>query len=71
MYPVARQACLLCYNIFRVFQSPAVQHLRETSRDRNGETKAGVRFFYGPPIMRGGILFTPHARRIMSWLMEP
>jgi CspA family cold shock protein len=39
-------ASLLCYNIFIVFQSPAGQHLREISKDRNGDTKAACGFFW-------------------------
>jgi hypothetical protein len=32
------QTSLLCYNFSIVLQSPAVQNLRETSKDRNGDT---------------------------------
>jgi hypothetical protein len=32
------QVFLLCYNFFIVLQSPAVQNLPETSKDRNGDT---------------------------------
>jgi cold shock protein len=36
---------LLCDNFLRGLQSPAGQHLRELSRDRNGDTEAGCGFF--------------------------
>ena len=40
------------YNIvFIVFQSPVVQYLRETSRDRNGDTTAACGFFM---VLRSG-----------------
>jgi hypothetical protein len=39
------QGSLLCYTFDSVFQSPAVQNPRETSRDRNGDTTAGCGFF--------------------------
>jgi hypothetical protein len=39
------KSCLLRYNISILFQSAVVQYLRETSRDRNGDTEAGCGFF--------------------------
>jgi hypothetical protein len=48
----------------------AVQDHCETSRDRNGDTKAVCGFFYDPPILRCGMLL-PHVRRIIPWHKGP
>jgi hypothetical protein len=64
------RSCLLCYIILRVFQSPAVQDRREHQGNRNGDATCRLRFFYGPPILRCGIL-SPQVRRIIPWHKGP
>jgi CspA family cold shock protein len=43
--PPLAHASLICYYGENVFQSPAVHELRETSKDRHGETKTVCGFF--------------------------
>jgi cold shock protein len=52
-------ADLLCYIIFCVSQSPAVQYLRDTSRDRNGDTEAGCGFLWSSDSARRHAFTTP------------
>jgi hypothetical protein len=58
------QTSLLCYNFSIVLQSPAVQNLRETSKDRNGDTETDCGFSM---VLRAGVaaFFPLSARRII------
>jgi hypothetical protein len=59
----------LCYDIFVYFsrqQGNTFASIMGPHRRYSGRS----RFFSDPPIRWGGICSQPHARRIMSWLME-
>src|SRR5215475_7623297 len=60
----------ICYVMRIGVQAPAVQDPRDTSRDRNGDTKAGCGFFMTVRSCAAA-LFRPQVRRITPWPAVP